>query len=271
MTVDLVKARPDLVFLRRRLKVGEVIASPVSASPARKFTDLSTGSNNIESATEERILIPTKPVVQPDRTKVLTPQEPVVRLNARQSAIGSLVLSGVTEFGWQTMERHSGIVQRPVYAMLGESAKDKWGSEIELSDRYTPTTSRSLRTQNLYDGYNQRINMVRRKDSSGNVISSANEAEPSDQKYEVPSYGRRKLVEFTKEGLIVGLRHIEHIRRVVFASADKISVTLLDGGVINMDSEGGKRVLYMSRINNVLEFRSELLEGTIDETFAILK
>jgi len=208
MAVDLVSARPDIFYLRRRLKVGEQV---VSTAPVAKTDFLNLKRNTDGSAvTAADKAVKPKPSVT-ERT-VLTLDEPVVRLNSRQSAIGSLVASGVTVYGWETAERRNGLVRTPVAGQ-----------------------------QQLH-------------------------------KYEVPLFGNRALIEFFKGDVIVSLRYFKKLRRLVLgAESGVITIKLLDGNTIALDTNGGKNVAYLSVIGNVIEVRIEELITDIDGTFSITK
>lgn len=92
MAANLTAPRPDLVFLRRRLKPGET----ATVAPTTRTTSLRLGAP--EARTE-----PVRPVldipVLSGRVE-LTEEAPVVRLNRRQSAIGSLTVDGAAGFGF---------------------------------------------------------------------------------------------------------------------------------------------------------------------------
>lgn len=98
--MDLVSPRPDIAYLRRRLKVGErAPAAPV----ARDFLSISGPDDVLPVG----VTVPDKP--QATGRTVLTASSPVVRLNPRQSAIGSLRAAGATTFAWETQEHLSGV------------------------------------------------------------------------------------------------------------------------------------------------------------------
>ncbi|TDW31279.1 hypothetical protein [Cryobacterium psychrophilum] len=105
MSLDLLSPRPDIVFLRRRLRQGEIDTTPAPATI--DFLDLSTTP---EEAAEKHQPVPAKPVLTGAVT--LTTALPVIRLTARQSAIGSLTVTGVNYFAWETRGRASGGVRR---------------------------------------------------------------------------------------------------------------------------------------------------------------
>jgi hypothetical protein len=109
VSVDLLSARPDVVYLRRRLKIGE---QPPVVRVATNFLDLS----GPEDSRRLSAVIPEKP--RAAGTVVLTRAAPVVRLNARQSAIGSLSVAGSATFAWETRTRQNGVT-RPGAAAPG--------------------------------------------------------------------------------------------------------------------------------------------------------
>jgi hypothetical protein len=103
MAANLTSPRPDITYIKRRLKPGE----QASAAPVKK---VSLRLNLDAPGEEYDNSLPKKP--QADGRVVLTLEAPVVRLNARQSAIGSLTVSEAEVFGWQDKQHHSGIVSR---------------------------------------------------------------------------------------------------------------------------------------------------------------
>lgn len=129
----------------------------------------------------------------------LSLDKPVVRLDFRQSAIGSMTIVGPQAFAWEMQNRLGGI----------QTFNGQGNSPIEP-----------------------------------------------------PSAGGRKIIEFHKGNVIVGLRHASKIRRVVFASqAADLRVKLHDGSEIFMPSEQGKNVLLLSRIGHELEIRMEAIHS----------
>jgi hypothetical protein len=100
MVANLKSPRPDIVYLRRRLKVGEQL--PVVAAPE-------TGSLNFTRP--EAVTVATLPAT-PTLTKdsVLDASQPVLRLNRRQSAIGSLALTNVAYVAWELVDGTTGFL-----------------------------------------------------------------------------------------------------------------------------------------------------------------
>lgn len=92
MTANLTVARPDIMFLRRRLKPGEAVPA---STPTRTSSLRLSG---LEASTE-----PPRPVldipVLSGRVE-LTPETPVVRIGQRQSAIGSFTVDNVAGLGF---------------------------------------------------------------------------------------------------------------------------------------------------------------------------
>jgi len=228
MTVDLVSPRPDVVFMRRRLKAGErVSTAPVAVQTSTNFLSLSqdaaaagSASGLLEAPTSAPTGLPKKPAVA--GRIVLSAANPVVRFNARQSAIGSLRATGVDVFGWQSVDRDSGIVH------------------------------------NVPDGATY-------TDHNGAPRTASTAIQ-----HEVPSTGNRKLVEFYKDEVVVGLRHIRKLRRLILgANSGIITLILLDGANIVLDTEDGKNVAYLSVVGNEVEVRFEKLDSDIDTTFSI--
>lgn len=129
----------------------------------------------------------------------LSLDKPAVRLDFRQSAIGSMVIAGPQAFAWEMQNRLGGIVTF---------------------------------------------------DSKGN------------SPVEPPLVGGRRIIEFYKGNVIVGLRHASRIRRIVFASqTTDLRIKLYDGSEIFMPSEQGKNVLLLTRIGHELEFRMEAIHS----------
>lgn len=125
--------------------------------------------------------------------------KPAVRLDFRQSAIGSMTVMGPQAFAWEMQNRLGGI-----------------------------------------STFN----------SQGN------------SPVEPPLFGGRRVIEFHKGNVIIGLRHASQIRRVVLASqSTDLRVKLYDGSEIFMPSEQGKNVLLLSRIGHELELRMEAIHS----------
>jgi hypothetical protein len=185
VSVDLISPRPDIAFLRRRLHLGE--ADPTPARAKVDFLDLSATP---EEAEGKRAPVPAKPVLS--GTVTLTAARPVVRLTARQSAIGSLIVTGANYFAWETQDRASGSVRRG-------------GGEPRM-----------------------------------------------------PAFGKRPLVEFVDDDVVVGLRHVAEIRRLIFAaSGGTITATVHSGAQIRVDTTDGTMVLHLALVGRLIEARIE--------------
>lgn len=92
MPLSTISPRKDIIFIKRRLRVGE---QPVSSTASTQRVSLRlTGSQTREPIVVKRPQVNGKVTLSLDN--------PVVRLNVRQSAIGSLVISGAQEFAWDT-------------------------------------------------------------------------------------------------------------------------------------------------------------------------
>lgn len=96
MPLNTVSPRSDVVFIKRRLRKGES-AAPVA--PKKRSISLS-GAVEEHSAAPS---VPTRTYLTKDVT--LAADNPVVRLNRRQSAIGSITIEGATEFAWEADHR----------------------------------------------------------------------------------------------------------------------------------------------------------------------
>lgn len=75
----------------------------------------------------------------------------------------------------------------------------------------------------------------------------------------VPSRSNRKVVEFSKERAVVGLRQFKSLRRVVFVSQKDMVVSLYDGAKITIPTDSGKNVLLLSVIQDEIELRLEFV------------
>jgi hypothetical protein len=102
--VDLLSPRPDITFLRRRMRPGETQAAP--AAPKIDYLNLSDDP----AATPRSAAIPSKP--QLSGRSALTLATPVVRMTPRQSAIGSLIVTGADIVSWGTTDGHHGTAKR---------------------------------------------------------------------------------------------------------------------------------------------------------------
>jgi hypothetical protein len=127
----------------------------------------------------------------------LDEDEPVVRLNARESAIGSLIVTGANFAVWEDPERVTGSVT---------ASGGRAGSPV--------TTS-----------------------------------------------GNRPLIGFDDSDAIVALRHVSQLRRALFIGRgpEPFGVQIFDGATMTVAPGDTSRmfVLYMMRINNLLELRAE--------------
>lgn len=116
MAADLHSPRPDIIFMRRRLKKGET-ATPQAATMSAR-----TGLNLSRPPKGDSVQLPSESPIEPRKDSTLTSANvPMVtglslltnvndayRLNKRQSAIGSLVISDVLLAGWQLTDGSSG-------------------------------------------------------------------------------------------------------------------------------------------------------------------
>ena len=87
----MVSPRSDIVFMQRRLRKGEVPVAPVKVKTGRMSLRLNAEPVGVVKVDHARRL--TKNIE-------LTVEEPVVRLNRRQSAVGSLVVENAQMFAW---------------------------------------------------------------------------------------------------------------------------------------------------------------------------
>ncbi|MFE6967083.1 hypothetical protein ACFVAJ_18365 [Agromyces sp. NPDC057679] len=103
--IDMRTPRPDVAFLRRRLKPGEQAAVADSA-PAGSFLNLSQSPQAPASASAEQFLVASSPVAL--GVTELTPANPAASLTRRASAIGSLRITGADQAWWQGVDLTSG-------------------------------------------------------------------------------------------------------------------------------------------------------------------
>lgn len=185
--------RTDVPYLRRRVKRGSVpepTTQSISLNLGRN-DDTSTGPQPIQPVANR---IPRLPSV--DGKVVLTLDEPVVALDRKQSAIGSLTISGAEAFAWEA------------------------------------------------------------NDGFGNLVLKGNNESTA------PLYGNRRLVEFHKDQVVVGLRHFRHLRRLIVGTRmGLLKVGLYDGSEIVVDGDNGNNALLISRVNNHLEVRVEKINS----------
>lgn len=188
--------RTDVPYLRRRVKRGSV------PEPTAKSISLKLGGNNDDTSpsTGPQVIQPASTRIPPlpsvDGKEVLTLDNPVVALDRKQSAIGSLVISGAEAFAWETNDGFGNLVL-------------KEGSE-----------------------------------------STA------------PLFGNRRLAEFHKGEVVVGLRHFRNLRRLIAGTRmGLLKVRLYDGSEIVADGDGGNNALLVSRVGNHLEVRLEKIDS----------
>lgn len=99
--MDLLSPRPDITFIRRRMRPGET-----PAAPKIDYLNLSDDP----AATPRASAIPPKPVLSV--RAALSLASPVVRMAPRQSAIGSLILIGADVVSWETTDGNRGTSKR---------------------------------------------------------------------------------------------------------------------------------------------------------------
>lgn len=210
MPANLTTPRPDIVYLRRRLKRGETAQLNTTQSVS---SNGSTSLNLNRDKTSDNVFKMKEEVVAssiPEATGVelLRNVNDAYRLNRRQSAIGSLIITGAMVAGWQLQDGSSGYL---------------------YNKSVTPTESP--------------------------------ETSPM-------SFKKRNLVEFTPEGLIVGLRNFKHLKRLIVApmSGETLRAVTMSGTGVTMDYEPFT-ALYLSIIGSAIEFRKEDFRANITDTF----
>lgn len=210
MPINSTADRSDIVYLKRRPKMGE---SPRATALSGSSFNLDLSNNavvstnsslRLNSPTEAETLVPAKPELS-GRVVLDLVENPVIRLNARQSAIGSLEILNANSFAWDTGTF----------------------SGVETVSEHSSV---------------------------------------------MPVFANRKLIEFYKGEIIVGLRHFHALKRVIVSTNSGImEIKLYDGSSLIVDSNNGANVVYISRIKNILEVRVEKLIGSVMETFSVTK
>lgn len=107
MPANLTNPRPDIVYLRRRLKVGE--NAPTVEAPKSSTLTLN-GSKDASTASpmfQEKAL-PSSAVPNASGLTFLKGVNDACRLNKRQSAIGSLIIGNAMVAGWEMHDGSSG-------------------------------------------------------------------------------------------------------------------------------------------------------------------
>lgn len=116
MPANLTNPRPDIVFLRRRLKVGE--STPVTEAPKRTSALTLNGSKDSASTAslfQEKSLASAS-VPDASGLTFLREVNDACRLNKRQSAIGSLIIGNAMVAGWEMNDGSSGYLYNGVAA-----------------------------------------------------------------------------------------------------------------------------------------------------------
>lgn len=131
MPLDMTSTRTDVGFLRRRPKLGENSApkQATATSPGLNLSRPATGQQSTVAPARSgalklspttgstpvlgnRNVPPARPVTQVPYLRnntELSLDEPAVRLDFRQSAIGSLIISGAQAFVWETNTKSAGM------------------------------------------------------------------------------------------------------------------------------------------------------------------
>lgn len=113
MPANLTNPRPDIVYLRRRLKRGESVptAAPAQTSSASRLSLARPSGDSPVTLTSPKEETP-KPVSVPEAVGLsfLKETNDAFRLNKRQSAIGSLIIGNAMVAGWQTVDGASGYI-----------------------------------------------------------------------------------------------------------------------------------------------------------------
>lgn len=105
MPANLTGPRPDIVFLRRRLKVGE--SAPVEPTHTSSSL-LSLNRNNEPASPFKEETLKSAAIPNAVGLTFLKAENDAYRLNRRQSAIGSLIIGNAMVAGWQLLDGSSG-------------------------------------------------------------------------------------------------------------------------------------------------------------------
>lgn len=106
MSVNLRDPKPFITYIRRRLRVGELVTSPQSVSSGIQLVSKNDSEENTPASIGYEV-----PVLEHDW--VFDSDHPVVRFNTRQTAIGSLVATGVAYVAWEMQNGASGFLYAP--------------------------------------------------------------------------------------------------------------------------------------------------------------
>ena len=223
MALDRTSVRTDIGYLSRRRKA---VGQPEPLRPNSQSTALSlhpeasrAGSGGLTlgaspaptPSTNATVASKPGPRPTPDASERLFPApdfgsvrelgeaNPVVRLNARQSAIGSLLVAGVRSVAWEDQQ----------------------------------------------------------------LTSGAHHADGHKAGTPVVTPGNRPLAGVQDGAAIVSLRHVRHLRRVLFVAGETpLTVGVFDGAaaaVAARNDAGLRSVLYVARVGAVLELRAEFV------------
>lgn len=78
-----------------------------------------------------------------------------------------------------------------------------------------------------------------------------------------PVFNGRKLVEFHKGDIVLGLRHFKQFRRLIAGTRHgSMKVSLYDGSEIAASGDNGDNALLFYRIGNEIEVRLEVIKST---------
>jgi hypothetical protein len=108
MGANLIDPRPDIVYLRRRLKRGE--SAPVQAEPARVSILSLDGNQDTPASMIQDEVVRGATVPNAVGLSYLREVNDAYRLNKRQSAIGSLIIGNAMVAGWQMQDGSSGYI-----------------------------------------------------------------------------------------------------------------------------------------------------------------
>lgn len=109
MVANLTNPRPDIVYLRRRLKKGETgtIEVPKASSVGLK---LSSGESTSLESPNPTAAADISSVPNASGMTMLRQVNDAYRLNKRQSAIGSLIIGNAMVAGWELLDGSSGYI-----------------------------------------------------------------------------------------------------------------------------------------------------------------
>ncbi|WP_426225109.1 hypothetical protein [Pseudarthrobacter sp. DSP2-3-2b1] len=100
-------------------------------------------------------------------------------------------------------------------------------------------------------------------------VTGAENAQGETAGVAIPTPGNRKLVGYHDRSAAIALRHVKRLRRAIFVAQQEPLVVSLFGeealAVFPSAPDGKSAVLYISRIDSLLELRVEYVQPANDE------